>query len=170
MLIDLQETGGKNFAQIQALYEFANPQQGSGVSPNQERALMQMSNAESLIDNLEGAFNDAGGAKGRVGGAVSGAAARVGLDSPTAAYNAIRQSAVASIARAFGETGNLSDRDIQRVIVALPNITDTREEAARKFAFLRQQLRAAQQNAMSTPGATSGVGLEDALLSMQGGL
>lgn len=172
LLQDLQQTGGKNIDDIAKTYQLLGGKLPGDDDPQltaqQRNSSIQYMNAENLINNLESEFANAGGARGRIGGAIGNLAGRAGIDSNVAAYNDLRNAATASIARALGETGNMSDSDIRRAVAAIPSITDTPQQAARKLAFLRTQLQAAASNALANPMAQQPSSMEQALMRNQG--
>lgn len=117
------------------LYEFSN--QGQNELSEEEQKFQQVS---STLDELEQLYNQAGGASGRVGGAVEAAQGLVGLDSEAQAYRQMRKASASQMSKALGESGRLTDQDIKRALNAIPDVTDTPEEARIKFQSLRQLL------------------------------
>lgn len=117
-------------------------------------------NASAVIDTLEdalfnpqsGIYNDevwqGEGAAGVIAGGLAGAVKDVTQNDPRyKAFSDVRAGSAAQIVRAMGEKGALSDKDIERALALLPNISgfrgmpDLPETAQSKLSFLRTMLR-----------------------------
>lgn len=136
------------------------------ISAAQQKGVLSMQNATSQVDQLEQLFNQAGGGQGRIGGAVSGLLGRVGANASAKAYQDKRGGAAVILARALGESGTMTDQDIQRAVDQIPDINATPEEARIKWQSIRQLLAQIGQNTMSVPAASGG---GDLLSQMQMG-
>lgn len=99
-------------------------------------------NALNKIAALEGLFNQSGGARGAMG-AVTGLLNNVtfGMANPAqSAYEAQRQAAAVALARAAGDTGALSNQDIQGYMAMLPSPSDSGQAAQLKLEAIYSQL------------------------------
>lgn len=137
------------------------------LSMTQQKGLLQAQNAASLVDQLEGAYQELGGGQGRLGGGLRSVAAAAGFDNPVDYYNQVRESTAAILARAFGEVGTMTDADIKRAVARLPKVTDTPEVANRKLQDIKQLIGSVYQNTLQTGGSAGG-NLEEALLTAGG--
>lgn len=123
---------------------------------DQRKTITAASNAESVIDEIEQAFNLAGGAGGGVVGTARNLAGKARIDAQARMFNDLRQGFLSRIARAFGEVGTLNEGDIQRALNAMPSLADTPETASYKLQVLRRLMATAKQRAMSGEYATFG--------------
>lgn len=143
----------KAFTQLKGLYDLLPAQSSSpygDLSQSSQNALASSDNAINTVDQLQQLYSNAGGARGRLGGLIGNFAADAGLDSNAKSYNSLSQASVTQIAKALAGAGagTVSDMDAKVIIAALPTLQDTPEEAAIKFAALRQRLDAARQNTL----------------------
>lgn len=148
-----------DFAQVAAEFEAsaAKGQDGQKLSATQQKEAAKLSAAGEAINQTEELFKSAGGAKGLVG---FGSKAIAGLRGPNPqleAYNKVRRTAAISLARAFGETGPLSNQDIEMYAGLLPDVTDSAEAARITFEAIRKRLESISYN----PGAATNTGLGD---------
>lgn len=151
ILADIQETGGKNVEAIQMIAELFGPKnETANLGAVERRGVAGAETAQSIVDELEGLFQQAGGAKGRIGGTVAKGAGLAGLDSQTQAFANARGGYLARIVRAMGEVGTLNEGDIQRAIKLIPDITATPEEAAIGFESIRRILEESKQALLRT--------------------
>jgi len=167
ILQDLQGNQGKNVDKLVKLYETF----GGGGKPGKsnattQKALTQSANGLNTLDQLESLYKEAGGGSNILQGSVQGITAGLGADKNANIYNSQRSAAIASLAKAFGDSGTLSDGDIKRYDEMLPKLTDTPEQAQGKFGVIRQRLGASQQNASMYGG---GYDTED-LVNQMGGI
>lgn len=140
----------KNADEYMKIYQIMNPQSQQNLSQSSKNAMASSGNAINTIDQLEALFAKAGGGSGRIGGKLKGIAASAGLDEDARVYNNLSQASVTQIAKALAGSGSgtVSDMDAKVIIAALPTISDTKAEAAAKFAALRQRLENARNNTM----------------------
>lgn len=86
------------------------------------------------------------GPKGRISGFIQAGRSAAGLAPKVNQFQSLRQTVSSKLARALGEVGVLTNQDIQRVLAALPDITDTTEERQLKkdtFTTLLKQTKQA---------------------------
>jgi hypothetical protein len=141
----------KNADQYAKIYELMNPQAAQAdLSQTSRSALASSDNAINTLDQLESLFTSAGGGSGRIGGKLKGLAASAGLDENARVYNNLSQASVTQFAKALAGAGSgtVSDMDAKVILAAIPTISDTKAEAAAKFAALRQRLENAKGNTM----------------------
>jgi hypothetical protein len=106
---------------------------------------------DALFNEETGIYNDdawsGGGFKTVVKGGIAGALQDLTQNDPRyKSYSDVRAGSAAQIVRAMGEKGALSDKDIDRALALLPNISgargmpDTRQTAELKFKYLELML------------------------------
>jgi hypothetical protein len=107
-------------------------------SPTQVAATRALTQLKSLYGALEakGLTGNPGFPHFRSGGIQGRVAATLQTDPDATAYESTKQAFIASISRGSGERGVLTDKDIERIQKALPNLTDTPDVAAAKFTQL----------------------------------
>lgn len=144
------------YSQLANLYKEAQSIFGGGsttkLTSAQQSALDEANNSLSMVDQLEAAFNNAGGGKGAIQGNVdefinwlTGGNANAGLST----YNSLKQSLGTSIVKNVVNLGG-TEADAQRYLAMLPSATDTAEQAAQKLAELRKMLNNMKANIGST--------------------
>jgi hypothetical protein len=113
---------------------------GVDTSKLNEHAL----SALDALDQLERLVEEVPLAKTGVGGFLKGpflhAAGATGVNENVRIYEAIKEAFGATLARAGGETGNLTNEDVNRALGKLPKIGDSREMARRKMIEAREFL------------------------------
>lgn len=156
----------KNADEYMKIYEIMNPKSQQNLSQSSKNAMASSDNAINTIDQLEQLFAQAGGGSGRIGGKLKGIAASAGLDENARVYNNLSQASVTQIAKALAGSGSgtVSDMDAKVIIAALPTISDTKKEAAAKFAALRARLENARNNTMMY-GAGDGTDLQAMMMA-----
>lgn len=164
MLVDIQETGGKNLGTIQMIFEFANGggTGGADMSQGTKNSLASADNAINTLNQLEGRYNAAGGGGGRIGGTFKNFTGTVGLNNDAKVYNDMANASVTQIAKALAGSGagTVSDMDAKVIMEALARFNDNPEEARAKFADLRQRLETAKSNSLLYGAG----GIEEALI------
>lgn len=125
-----------------------------------------MSQLEKLYFGGEGSQDDL--SKGRLGGLGSGLMAALGENQPLRTYADARDSARATLARAFGDVGNLSQSEQENAIKLLPTARSTPEEAAAGFQALREKLNLSKGKVPASQKKESGNPLYDAVQSVPG--
>lgn len=100
----------------------------------------KLNTAERTLGRLKNMYDEVGysgeGVLSRLGGGIRSTLGSIGLSSDVNAYNNLRESVKSQLARALGETGNLSDSDKRDVIEAIPSIGDTPQEAQNKWDYI----------------------------------
>lgn len=137
------------------VYQLQNELNGLGnakLTTKQQSALDEANNSLSMVDQLEQAFNNAGGGKGFIGGNLSefgnwatGGNANAALST----YNSLKQSLGTSIVKNVVNLGG-TEADAQRYLAMLPSSTDTSEQASQKLEQLRLMLNNMKKNIGST--------------------
>lgn len=138
----------KNAATYISIYKALND--GSKASATQQKAITGAKNAESALSSIESSFNAAGGGQGPLAGAATNLFGHLGLNSNAATYNDTAVSLAASLYKALGNTGTISDKDQQFITSLIPKTTDTDATARSKISQLETLLQAAQQNSLAT--------------------
>lgn len=123
-----------------------------------QKAAVGIQQAENSLNQLEAMskkVNTGEGLFGVVTGTLNKAGGAVGLNPDAAAFNAQAKLIGTGIARALGQSGALSDRDMQNIQESIPTAYDNRETAMAKINSLRQLLQANAQSAQSIYGGGS---------------
>lgn len=151
---DLQQTGGKRLAAIKAAYDLFGGGKAEKKSISQQNAERKLNQANKVLGTLESQLTAAGGPQGLAGALPAGLASLpvVGgtLQPRVRAFQDLRQGAVAQLSKALGESGVLTDQDIQRALNLVPTVTDSPEQAAIKFRALRNFLSTADTSSVGT--------------------
>lgn len=141
-ILAMQAAANGDTQQAQTFLAIAK-QMGTEQKQNAEvvKAQTKASNANAIIDELEGVFTQAGGARGPIAGRATllGAAGGGGNQSAKA-YQEMRGAYTAQISRALGEVGVLTDKDREVIQQAIPSINDSEESKQIKIATLRNIL------------------------------
>jgi hypothetical protein len=154
LMNDIQNNDPKNAATLIKLYELSNPSGGKGTAA-QQKALGNAQSGENALNQVSQLYNQAGGGQGLIGGTLSNLAGKLNLNSSAGAYNDVSGALVAQIAKAMGNSGTLSDKDISIIKQSLPNLTDSPERAQAKLQSLQELLATSKQNAMyAAPSAS----------------
>lgn len=128
-----------NLSKISKIFEAQQKQQGQSaeIQKKQQKA----SDANSIINELENVFAQAGGARGPIAGRATLIGAAAGGGNQVAkAYQELRSAYTAQISRALGEVGVLTDKDREVIQQAIPSINDSPEAKDIKIATLRNIL------------------------------
>jgi len=174
LLFDIQRdpaNADKYIAYYQQVDEIFGQGSGSPLSQSNQSALASADNADNTLNQLEQLFQTAGGGGGRIGGFIQNVAGNAGIDKNASVYNSLSQASVTQIAKALAGAGGgtVSDADARVIIQALPTLQDSPEEAAVKFAALRQRLQNAKGNTLLYgQGGTSQPSLEETLMQRGG--
>lgn len=121
-----------------------------------KKATAAAQNALSVVDQIEEAYNQVGGAQGAIVGTARNLGGKIRADQNANFYNSQKLGFLSRIARAFGEVGTLAEGDVTRAANLMPDLADTPENAARKLAALRQLISEARDRALMGSGATFG--------------
>lgn len=166
LMADLQrdpKNADKYIEYYNALEEIFNPDlEDSKLGATARTSLANSDNAVNTLDQLQQMFTQTGGGSGKLGGAVQNKLGGLGFNDQAATYNALSASSSSQLARAVNGGGQVTDADAAVIIKALPQLTDSPEVAAAKFAALRQRLQTAHNNTLLY-GSGGGTSLEDAL-------
>lgn len=162
LLRDLAETGGKNFGLLEQLYGYFNPTGGAeDLSSTQQQSLTKLGTADTILSQIEQQLSTVGlggGPLGKAQGTFKSVMGRLGLNDNAAAYEDFRKGIATQLAKALGESGNLSDQDIKRAIQMIPGLNDTAGQAQLKLQQLRQVIEDSRQNVYSLGGGASSAG------------
>lgn len=146
----------KNANDYMKFYEFVNQEaEGVKLTAQEKKAQQQASTALQGLNQLKSLYGGAGGGTGRVEGIVRNLTGKGGANSKANAFNQIRNSLTTTLARAFGETGVLTDQDREVYLQALPRLEDNPEEAAIKLQYLEEMLAQAPGANRNTPDLSS---------------
>lgn len=102
--------------------------------------------ALNIVGNLERIYNEFGGAKGVISGNITNALNSIsggGFNADVGAYDDLVAGSLAPIIKAMGDSGNLSDSDVQRAYRLVPQVTDDPKKAQKKFTELKAMLAGA---------------------------
>lgn len=171
LMADIQRdpaNADKYIAYFSQLEEIFKPAGGfDDMSQGTRNSLASADNALNTVSQLEEMFNAAGGGGGRIGGKLKNLTAGAGFNEEAKVYNSMADASVTQIAKALAGSGagTVSDMDAKVIMQALARFSDNPNEAAAKFAALRQRLEAAKNNSLMYGGGGT---LEDTLT--QGGM
>lgn len=140
---DIQTNSPDNAATLIKLYELANPT--SNLTATQQKAVQAQKTAQNALSQLAQNLQTAGGGSGPLGYVTQGLNSLTGgaFNPDVAGYDASTNNLAALFARALGQSGALSDQDIQNALKQLPKVTDSPEAAQRKLQILQSYLDAA---------------------------
>lgn len=150
-----------NVAMLMKLGEYYYPQGGgANLSAAGQKSLQSMNAANTTVDNLEAILNQTGGQDNgvlaNIFGGVQSFAGGAGLDENARLYESQAGSAATQLARAIsGESGAMSDQDIQRAKDMIPKLSDSRQVRAQKLAILRNAIQSNAQSVMQFGGGGS---------------
>lgn len=136
------------YKQLEMMMDLMPSAQGQDLSAAQQKAMIMAANGENAINQMETLLNEAGGGSGSFLGGLRGKLPGE-LDPSAKLYNDSLGGIIDMIAKARGKTDALSEADRDLIMLSLPQISDTPENAARKIAMLKQSLQVARQNALS---------------------
>lgn len=140
---------------------------GTQPSAQEKKAQKQADTALQGLAQLRQLFSSAGGGQNRLPGILGNVQGKLGGNSKADSYNKIRDSLTTSLARAFGETGVLTDQDREVYKQALPRLEDTPEEAAIKLQYLEDMLAGSSQTYQSDYGTQGDL---SSIISQYGGM
>ena len=102
----------------------------------EKKDLQKFSMAENVLDQLEGSLPGLEG-RGRIGGNIQQIFSATGLSPNVKIYNDFKNGVVIPLVRSLGESGALSNIDVERAVTLVPSVTDTPKEASGKLQKLR---------------------------------
>ena len=124
----------------------------SSLTSSQQSSLDEANKSLALVDQLEEAYNNAGGAQGFIGGNLSEFANYLtsgNANASLSSYNDLKESLGASIVKNVVNFGG-TEADTQRYLALLPSATDSAEQAAQKLQYLRAALNSMKSNIASS--------------------
>lgn len=155
MIADMS-AGGKNVGSLSTIYKLLGEKESTTQQAGKAAA------AESVINKLEGVFQQAGGARGPIAGRGTLLGAVAGGGNQTAkSYQELRSAYTAQISRALGEVGVLTDQDRIVIQQAIPSINDSTESAAIKIKVLRDTLSDIKSRKSGTTSSSGSMNIED---------
>lgn len=120
----------------------------SSLTSSQQNSVSEANNSLALVDQLEEAYSNAGGAQGFISGNLSEFANYLtsgNANASLSAYNALKESLGTSIIKNVVNLGG-TEYDAQRYLAMLPSATDSAEQAAQKLQYLRTALNNMKSN------------------------
>lgn len=153
MILALNAGDLTSYSKLADLYSAVESVYGTNTATTklttaQQSALDEANNSLSMVDQLEAAYNNAGGGQGFVSGNLNeftnwltGGNANAALNT----YNSLKQSLGTSIVKNVVNLGG-TEADAQRYLAMLPSSTDTPEQAAMKLQELRTMLNNMKAN------------------------
>ena len=118
-------------------------------APEMSKEQVAMQGALNIVDEIGNMVNDLDLSASQLGAAVGGlgrkAYGALIPSSKAGIYNTTRAGFVSRISRALGEVGVLTDKDIQRAVDLIPDLTDTPASASEKLVRLRSMMGGMQQ-------------------------
>lgn len=145
-----------------------NKASGTTLSAQEKKSQKQAQTALMGLQQLKSLYSNAGGGQNRLPGLFGTVQGKLGANSQADAYNKIRDSLTTALARAFGETGVLTDQDREVYKQALPRLEDTPEEAQIKLQYLEDMLAESSQSYGETDYGTQAD--LSSILSQYGGM
>jgi len=139
MLMLLDPSNAKTYEMI------AKMQGGEGVgadlTADQRKGITKLDQAANLVDEYETQLKKIGsqdiGPLARVLGVGKGIAAAAGAAPNVKAFKEFRKGTRATLAKALGEVGTLSDTDKKDILALIPNVTDSTIEIELKLQQMR---------------------------------
>lgn len=145
-LVSALQSDPKNANTYISLYKLFNDDSTSKMSASQQKAIAATKQAGNTFDQIESTYKNAGGGQGRIGGLINNLLGKAGQNDQTKAYNDTAVSLGASLYKALGNTGTITDNDQKRIAGLIPKTTDTPGEAQIKINQLKTLLQEAQDN------------------------
>lgn len=150
-LADLYKDAYSIYEMQNQIYQAQNPSSEQNLSSKAKSAINDIDNSMDMLNQIEQAYEKAGGAQGAIGGnfnefmnTITGGNANANLD----AYNALKESLGTAIVKNFVNLGS-TEADAKRYLAMLPSATDSKEQASEKLANLRATLENARKNAQN---------------------
>jgi hypothetical protein len=107
------------------------------VAVKAQDAVASGGQALNIIDQLEQAYQGAGGGQGRIAGAISSVGGKAGLNNEVNIYNEAKLGFLSNVARSLGEKGVITDYDIERIAKLFPSPSSNPQEASAKWGMIR---------------------------------
>lgn len=143
MLQDLQETGGANASKLATVLKAFEAPASAKTSVTEQNRKAKLDSALNVVNRLYDRYQMAGGAQSW-GGYGSSLAGALKMNSEAAAYNDMRNGFLAQVSKALGESGVLTNQDVERVKALVPALEDTPDQASAKWEELMSILNGAQ--------------------------
>lgn len=123
---------------------------GSAGTAKQQQQAMQIKNARNVLNSfvkqLEKMGTQESGVLARITGAGRKLAGTVGLDSDVKNYEDLKKALITPLARAMGETGVITNADIDRYGSLLPDLSESTDEWQNKIAQIMEMLNYQEQS------------------------
>lgn len=144
-------------------YNKATGGTAANLTAQQKQQLGKFNTAESILNEFESMLNKRGGSDiGPVAaaqGVLANLGASVNLDTDAKSFNRLRQGLSTQLAKALGESGAMTEGDIQRALALIPDYGLTPEQRANQLAVLRSQIAQAKQGIKGLAGGNAGGGV-----------
>lgn len=150
-VVDVAELAKSNPVLAEQLYK-KGVKPEKKLSADEEKRQKSKENADRIVTQLEKLYYQNGSqglAAGRLGGVIASGREAAGSNQPLNTYNKARESSRPTLARAFGDVGNLSQPEQEAAVGLLPTAFSTPEEAAAGFQALREKLGLPQSKQLS---------------------
>lgn len=146
----------KNASVYKSIYDEAQKKATSSrPSATQQKNQLAVKNAQATLDQIKQSFQAAGGGQGNLGGTLATLSGHLNLNSQAATYNDTATAMAASLYKALGNTGSISDKDQVLIGKLIPKLTDSSTTANSKIAQLENLLQQGAANAQIGPDPTS---------------
>jgi len=151
----------KNAGLYQSVFTLLNPSEfdvddEDVLSASQKAGMTKLDQADNLVQAYEDKLKSIGteglaniGLFSRLTGAGRGIAGKVGLAPEVKAYQDFRKGTRASLAKALGEVGTLSDTDKKDILRLIPTVTDSTREIELKLQQMRTLINKNKQSILS---------------------
>lgn len=159
-VINAAMSGDKEGMQmLMALSDYLYPAGGEGgdLSAAAQKGLITADVTESAVNEMEALLSknpaQSNSLMAKIFGGVQKAAGSAGINEDAKVYGDVSKSLASSLARSIaGESGTLTDRDIERAQGMIPQLTDSAQTRKIKLDLIRKQL-ASSRTASRTYGA-----------------
>lgn len=137
MMEDILRTGGKNVDKLSAI---------ASLNPKEEMSTADKTRQDNIItalaalDGAETNLVTAGGAKGPIMGAIATTPLGQIFDAPGAAYHKTKVEVATQMAKAITGGSRPAESVINKYLVSLPDVNDTKDYASQKLQKLRNEL------------------------------
>src|SRR3990167_1573238 len=144
------------------------------LSDTQRNTIDSVDRSISILNQLEGTLSSLGLAESAAGRFTVGAGLNLGAlfktNENATLYNSQKESLLASLARATGERGVLTDQDVERARKALPSLTDTSSVANGKLEQFKSLMEEFKSRAVKTFTSSFSPGLIDSPILTDGNI
>lgn len=133
----------KQASAIKLAYDLLAGSKGGQLTAQGRDKLLSINQSEELLNSFERNLSKIGLTPG-IGSLIVGGgkklAGKTHISSNAAAYEDLREGMANVLSKSLGQVGNLSDKDIERAVKLIPDLTDTPQQASIKLQTLRQIL------------------------------